>query len=60
MKDLHYKNQRAYNKFKRYWKLLLMSENQLNDEKRVHYPLFDQKYLTKTEVVDTLFSFDNE
>ncbi|OUZ19548.1 ISL3 family transposase [Enterococcus cecorum] len=60
MKALRYKNSRAYNKLKRYWKLLLMSENQLNYEKRVQYPLFDQKYLTQTEVVDTLLSFDNQ
>ena len=59
MKALRYKNQRAYNKFKRYWKLLLMPEDHLNFEKYVQYPLFDRRYVTQTEVVDTLLSFDD-
>ena len=50
MKALRYKNQRAYNKFKRYWKLLLMPEDHLNFEKYVQYPLFNQRYVTQTEV----------
>ncbi|MDM8183976.1 transposase, partial [Enterococcus cecorum] len=49
---------RHYTKLKRYWKFVLTHEDNLNYEKRLQYPLFDKKFVTQTEIVDTLLSFD--
>ena len=58
MKEQKNKESRHYTKLKRYWKFVLTHEDNLNYEKRLQYPLFDKKFVTQTEVVDTLLSFD--
>ncbi len=58
MKEQKNKESRHYTKLKRYWKFVLTYEDNLNYEKRSQYPLFDKKFVTQTEVVDTLLSFD--
>ena len=58
MKEQKNKESRHYTKLKRYWKFVLTHEDNLNYEKRSQYPLFDKKFVTQTEVVDTLLSFD--
>ena len=58
MKEQKNKESRHYTKLKRYWKFVLTYEDNLNYEKRLQYPLFDKKFVTQTEIVDTLLSFD--
>ncbi len=58
MKEQKNKESRHYTKLKRYWKFVLTYEDNLDYEKRSQYPLFDKKFVTQTEVVDTLLSFD--
>ncbi|HBC2593791.1 TPA: ISL3 family transposase [Enterococcus faecium] len=58
MKEQKNKESRHYTKLKKYWKFVLTYEDNLNYEKRSQYPLFDKKFVTQTEVVDTLLSFD--
>ncbi|RBR30838.1 hypothetical protein EB06_01523, partial [Enterococcus cecorum] len=58
MNEQKNKESRHYTKLKRYWKFVLTHEDNLNYEKRLQYPLFDKKFVTQTEVVDTLLSFD--
>ena len=58
MKEQKNKESRHYTKLKRYWKFVLTYEDNLDYEKRSQHSLFDKKFVTQTEVVDTLLSFD--
>ncbi|MDZ5601008.1 transposase [Enterococcus cecorum] len=58
MKSLRHKNPRQYTKLKKYWKFILTHEEKLNFEQRLQYPLFDKKFVTQIEIIDTLLSFD--
>lgn len=46
MNEVRYKNPRLYNKYKRYWRLILMDENHLKYTTYHKFPLFD--HLTNT------------
>lgn len=57
MKEIRYKNPRLYNKYKRYWKLLLKDEANLKYTSYDKFPLFDN--LTNTgNIVEYLIQQD--
>lgn len=59
MNTYRYKDQRLYNKFKKYWKLPLKDESTLISSTYKKFPLFD--YLTNTQgIVDYLLSFNEQ
>lgn len=50
--------QKDYRKLKKYWRTVLKKNAKLNDETLKQFPLFKQKYLTESEVLDYLLSVD--
>lgn len=51
MNSVRYSNPRLYNKFKRYWKVLLAKEDNLHHQPYAYYRLFD--WLTNTQGIAT-------
>lgn len=57
MNGCKHKNPRLYNKFKRYWRLFLLSPDQLKSGEYMSFPLFD--WMTNTDyIVEYLLSKD--
>lgn len=52
------KDQKEYRKLKKYWKTILKKNLKLNYTTFKQFPLFQQKYLTETDVLDYLLSID--
>ena len=53
------KDKKNYNKFKRYWRLLLKSQDELNNSKWKRYWCFDG-LITQSDIVDYLINTDKE
>lgn len=51
--------QKDYRKLKKYWRTVLKKNAKLNYEALKQFPLFRQKYLTESEVMDYLLSIDS-
>lgn len=56
MSELEY--QKKYRKLKKYWRTVLKKNTKLNYQSLKQFPLFKQKYLTESEVLDHLLSID--
>ncbi|MEO1768863.1 hypothetical protein JZO67_000802 [Enterococcus sp. 665A] len=52
--------QKNYRKLKKYWRTVLKKNTKLNYESLKQFPLFKQKYLTESEVLDYLLSIDSQ
>ena len=50
--------QKDYRKLKKYWRTILKKNAKLNYKSLKQFPLFRQKYLTESEVLDHLLSVD--
>ena len=53
------KNKKYYTKFKRYWRLILKSKDDLDISKWQKYTCFD-RLMTQADIVDYLINIDNE
>ena len=50
--------QKQYRKLKKYWRTVLKKNTKLNYQSLKQFPLFKQKYLTESEVLDYLLSIN--